>query len=86
MADAFHHRFQNYSQEERMAFLAYDDEHHVRATMIEALKKEFSHLDMTYSIGGQLSFDVFPNGQLFLPYLLPGSYTSPILKASLTLI
>ncbi|CAD6589697.1 MAG: Phosphomannomutase [Tremellales sp. Tagirdzhanova-0007] len=37
-------------------------EHHIRATMIEAVKKEFPHLKMTYSIGGQISFDVFPEG------------------------
>jgi phosphomannomutase len=31
--------------------------------MIQALKKEFPHLKMTYSIGGQISFDVFPEGK-----------------------
>jgi len=33
--------------------------------MIAALKKEFGHLGLTYSIGGQISFDVFPTGQSF---------------------
>ncbi len=51
------------SNAERLDFLAYDDKHHIRATMIEALKKEFPHLKMTYSIGGQISFDVFPEGK-----------------------
>ena len=31
--------------------------------MIQAIQKEFPHLNMTYSIGGQLSFDVFPTGE-----------------------
>lgn len=30
--------------------------------MIEALKTEFPNLGFTYSIGGQISFDVFPTG------------------------
>ena len=31
-----------------------------RAKFVEALKKEFAHLNLTFSIGGQISFDVFP--------------------------
>ena len=30
--------------------------------MVEALKKEFPDYGLTYSIGGQISFDVFPTG------------------------
>lgn len=30
--------------------------------MVEAMKKEFADLNLTYSIGGQISFDVFPAG------------------------
>lgn len=30
--------------------------------MIEALKERFPDAGLTYSIGGQLSFDIFPNG------------------------
>jgi hypothetical protein len=30
---------------------------------VEVLKKEFAHLSFTYSIGGQISFDVFPTGE-----------------------
>jgi len=52
----------NCSQDERMAFYAYDQEHKVREKMINVIKAEFSHLKMTYSIGGQISFDVFPTG------------------------
>jgi Eukaryotic phosphomannomutase len=28
--------------------------------MIAALREEFKHLDLTYPIGGQISFDLFP--------------------------
>lgn len=28
--------------------------------MVETLRKRFAHLDLTFSIGGQISFDVFP--------------------------
>ena len=31
--------------------------------MLDAMRKEFEHLKLTFSIGGMISFDVFPNGQ-----------------------
>merc|ERR1719384_2320 len=52
----------NCSQEERMAFYEYDKEHKVREKMINVIKAEFPDLALTYSIGGQISFDVFPTG------------------------
>jgi phosphomannomutase len=52
----------NCSREERNEFEEYDKLSRVRKTMVEALQKEFAHLDLTYSIGGQISFDVFPKG------------------------
>ncbi|XP_057341704.1 uncharacterized protein LOC130678491 isoform X2 [Microplitis mediator] len=52
----------NCSQKERLQFYEYDKEHHVREKFIQALKKEFSDMALTYSIGGQISFDVFPIG------------------------
>jgi len=52
----------NCSREERNAFEVYDNEHKVRKTMVEAMRKEFADYDLTYSIGGQISFDVFPSG------------------------
>lgn len=52
----------NASTEERNEFEAYDKIHQVRAKFVEALKKEFPQLALTYSIGGQISFDVFPTG------------------------
>lgn len=31
-----------------------------RAKFVEVLRERFAHLDLTFSIGGQISFDVFP--------------------------
>lgn len=50
------------SQAERNEFEKYDKINHVRSQMIESLKKQFPDIGLTYSIGGQISFDVFPNG------------------------
>ncbi|KAF7264475.1 phosphomannomutase [Rhynchophorus ferrugineus] len=50
------------SQQERDAFEEYDKKHKIREHMIEALKKQFPDIGFTYSIGGQISFDVFPTG------------------------
>ena len=52
----------NCSQEERDEFEKYDEGAGVRKAMVAALQKEFADLDLTYSIGGQISFDVFPKG------------------------
>ncbi|EFJ38466.1 hypothetical protein SELMODRAFT_163852 [Selaginella moellendorffii] len=52
----------NCSQEERDAFEQYDKIHNIRRDMVNVLKEKFSHLPLTYSIGGQISFDVFPRG------------------------
>ncbi|GAA6003612.1 hypothetical protein JCM10207_003510 [Rhodosporidiobolus poonsookiae] len=52
----------NASVKERDEFEAYDKEHKVRAKLVDLLKKEFADYGLTYSIGGQISFDVFPNG------------------------
>lgn len=52
----------NASTDERNEFERFDKVHQVRAKFVEALKKEFPDLGLTYSIGGQISFDVFPTG------------------------
>ncbi|KAK9471072.1 eukaryotic phosphomannomutase [Dipodascopsis tothii] len=52
----------NASTAERNEFEAYDKEHKIRETLVSKLKAEFSDLALTYSIGGQISFDVFPTG------------------------
>ena len=50
------------SQSERDAFEEYDKAAKVRPAMVAAMKEEFKDLGLTFSIGGQISFDVFPNG------------------------
>lgn len=50
------------TQEERLEFNKYDNEHHIREKMINDLRAEFADIDLAYSIGGQISFDVFPHG------------------------
>ncbi|CDS12638.1 Putative Phosphomannomutase [Lichtheimia ramosa] len=52
----------NCSREERNEFEKFDLERGLRRKFVEDLKAAFSHLDLTYSIGGQISFDVFPTG------------------------
>lgn len=50
------------TKQERDQFEQYDKEHKIREKFIQALKEEFSDLNLVYSIGGQISFDVFPEG------------------------
>jgi len=52
----------NASMKERYEFEAYDKQHGIRAKMVEVLRQEFPDLGLEYSIGGQISFDVFPIG------------------------
>ncbi|RCK60618.1 Phosphomannomutase [Candida viswanathii] len=52
----------NASTQERNDYEKFDKEHHIREKMVDALKKEFPDFGLTYSIGGQISFDVFPTG------------------------
>ncbi|TPX14167.1 uncharacterized protein E0L32_000561 [Thyridium curvatum] len=52
----------NASLAERDEFEAYDKVHKVRAAFVSKLKERFGHLGLTFSIGGQISFDVFPQG------------------------
>jgi phosphomannomutase len=52
----------NCSQQEREEYEKYDLQHKVRETMVNTLKKEFADYGLTYSIGGQISFDLFPTG------------------------
>jgi phosphomannomutase len=52
----------NCSQEERDAFEVYCGANNVRPAMVEALRAKFPDYGLQYSIGGQISFDVFPMG------------------------
>ena len=37
-------------------------EHCIRQRMIDAMRAEFAEFDLSFSVGGQISFDVFPRG------------------------
>jgi len=52
----------NCSQEERDDFEKFDKGAAIRTTMVAAMQKEFKDLKLTFSIGGQISFDIFPEG------------------------
>ncbi|RXI08025.1 hypothetical protein DVH24_014591, partial [Malus domestica] len=52
----------NCSQEERDEFERYDKVQNIRPKMVSVLREKFGHLNLTFSIGGQISFDVFPHG------------------------
>ncbi len=50
------------SQQQREEFAALDKKEGIRTKFREALYKEFSEGDLVFSIGGQISIDVFPAG------------------------
>ena len=52
----------NCSQAERDEYEKYDLQHKIRETFVATLKAKFADFNLTYSIGGQISFDVFPAG------------------------
>ncbi|KAL4624498.1 phosphomannomutase 2 [Arapaima gigas] len=50
------------SQEERIEFFELDKREHIREKFVAVLQKEFAGKGLVFSIGGQISFDVFPEG------------------------
>merc|ERR1711972_197952 len=52
----------NCSREERNEFEKFDLANNIRKTMVAKMREEFADLNLTYSIGGQISFDLFPTG------------------------
>mmetsp|Transcript_7876 Transcript_7876/g.14699 ORF Transcript_7876/g.14699 Transcript_7876/m.14699 type:complete len:242 (-) Transcript_7876:57-782(-) len=52
----------NCSQEERDAFEQYDHVHGIRKDLVQKLQTKFADFGLTFSVGGQISFDVFPKG------------------------
>lgn len=52
----------NASNDERAAYEVYDKAHKIRETFVGILREKFADLGLTFSIGGQISFDVFPTG------------------------
>jgi len=52
----------NATIQERNDFEQYDKKTGIRAKFVRALKEKFPDYGLTFSIGGKISFDVFPNG------------------------
>ncbi|KAN0137171.1 Eukaryotic phosphomannomutase [Lactarius tabidus] len=52
----------NATIQERLEFQAYDKVHGVRAAFVKVLQEKYADYGLTFSIGGQISFDIFPNG------------------------
>jgi len=52
----------NCSQKERDEFVIYDRQHKVREQLVAKFREQFKDYNLTFSIGGQISIDVFPNG------------------------
>ena len=50
------------SQLERDDFCKWDETHKIREQIIQSIKEKVSDLDLQFSIGGQISIDIFPNG------------------------
>ena len=52
----------NCSYPEREEFEAYDKEHNIRKKLCADLEQKFPNFGLKYSIGGQISIDIFPIG------------------------
>lgn len=52
----------NATIEERNTFEVHDKKHGLRAAFVGVLREKFADFGLTFSIGGQISFDVFPHG------------------------
>ena len=52
----------NCSYLERLEFEQFDNVHHIRRQLVTALEKAFPTYQLKYSIGGQISLDIFPIG------------------------
>lgn len=50
------------SQQERIEFFELDKKEKIREKFVAVLKEEFRGRGLAFSIGGQISFDVFPEG------------------------
>lgn len=48
--------------EERLQFAEFDAHHGIRAKMVTELREHFDKYGLQFSIGGQISIDVFPKG------------------------
>lgn len=52
----------NATTEERHEFERIDKQNGYRTKFVQVLKEKFPDYGLTFSIGGQISFDIFPNG------------------------
>lgn len=52
----------NATTAERYEFEAYDKKHGLRVAFVQKLREKFPDYGLTFSIGGQISFDIFPTG------------------------
>ena len=52
----------NATTEERNVYESYDKAHNIRQKFVAALREKFPDYGLTFSIGGQISFDCFPTG------------------------
>ncbi|XP_078096525.1 phosphomannomutase 2 [Mustelus asterias] len=52
----------NCSQEERIEFFELDKKEKIREKFVTDLRRDFAGKGLAFSIGGQISFDVFPDG------------------------
>jgi len=52
----------NCSQEEREAYAEYDAKHQIREKIVKELSEQFKDFKLQFSIGGQISIDIFPEG------------------------
>lgn len=52
----------NHSTQERIDFNEYDKIHEVRKKFVAIMQEKFGSYGLTFSIGGMISFDVFPTG------------------------
>jgi phosphomannomutase len=67
----------NCNKEERNNYEEFDLKNNIRSTFVSVLESKFAHLKLKYSIGGQISFDVFPEGwdkTYCLNFIPEGSY------------
>lgn len=67
----------NCSRAERNDFEAFDKKHKIREKMVAHFSKKYQALGLQFSIGGQISFDIFPKGwdkTYCLQYLRPDGY------------
>jgi len=52
----------NCSQQEREDFYKLDEEKGIRKNIVNYLSEELKSLNLSFSIGGQISIDIFPKG------------------------